>query len=78
MSADLVVAIQSWHEIKRDFGANWLIYLSMPLVAAFVGRSTKIVALEMLSPILIVAAVGLFPAGRRARYLALAAVDFLA
>ena len=48
MSADLVVAIQSWHEIKRDFGANWLIYLSMPLVAAFVGRSTKIVALEML------------------------------
>src|ERR1700758_406227 len=48
VSADLVVAIQSWHEIKRDFGANWLIYLSMPLVAAFVGRSTKIVALEML------------------------------
>src|ERR1700757_4887747 len=48
VSADLVVAIQSWHEIKRDFGANWLIYLSMPLVAAFVGWSTKIVALEML------------------------------
>lgn len=45
---DLVVAIQSWGEIKRDFSANWLVYLSMPLVAAFVGWSTKIVALEMI------------------------------
>lgn len=45
---DVVVAIQSWGEINRDFGANWLIYLSMPLVAAFVGWSTKIVALEMI------------------------------
>ena len=35
-----------------------------------------IVALEMLSPILIVAAVGLFPAGRRTRYLALAGLAF--
>ena len=46
--SDLVVAMQSWAEIKHDFGANWLIYLSMPLVAAFVGWSTKIVALEMI------------------------------
>ena len=46
--SDLVVAMQSWGEIKNDFGANWLIYLSMPLVAAFVGWSTKIVALEMI------------------------------
>ena len=45
---DLVVALQSWQEIKHDFGANWLIYLSMPFVAAFVGWSTKIVALEMI------------------------------
>jgi len=44
----LLVGMQSWLEIKHDFGANWLIYLSMPLVAAFVGWSTKIVALEML------------------------------
>jgi uncharacterized membrane protein YheB (UPF0754 family) len=44
----LVLAIQSWSEITHDFGANWLIYLSMPLVAAFVGWSTKIVALEMI------------------------------
>ena len=44
----LVVGMQTWEEIKHDFGANWLIYLSMPLVAAFVGWSTKIVALEML------------------------------
>lgn len=46
--SDVVVALQSWTEIKHDFGLNWLIYLSMPLVAAFVGWSTKIVALEML------------------------------
>jgi uncharacterized membrane protein YheB (UPF0754 family) len=45
---DLVVALQTWQEIKHDFGANWLIYLSMPFVAAFVGWSTKIVALEMI------------------------------
>ena len=43
-----VVALQTWGEISRDFGLNWVIYLSMPLVAAFVGWSTKIVALEML------------------------------
>jgi uncharacterized membrane protein YheB (UPF0754 family) len=43
-----VVALQTWGEISRDFGFNWVIYLSMPLVAAFVGWSTKIVALEML------------------------------
>ena len=35
-----------------------------------------IVALEMLSPLLIAAAVGLFPAGRRTRYLALGAIAF--
>ena len=45
---DLVVAMQSWSEIKHDFSVNWLIYLSMPLVAAFVGWGTKIVALEMI------------------------------
>ena len=45
---DVVVAMQSWSEITHDFGANWLIYLSMPLVAAFVGWATKIVALEMI------------------------------
>ena len=45
---DHLVAIQTWREIKQDFGANWLIYLSMPFVAAFVGWSTKIVALEMI------------------------------
>lgn len=42
-----VAALQTWSEITHDFAANWLIYLSMPLVAAFVGWSTKIVALEM-------------------------------
>lgn len=44
----LVAWIQSWSEIQDDVDANWLVYLSMPFVAAFVGWSTKIVALEML------------------------------
>ncbi|QRY62655.1 DUF445 domain-containing protein [Gordonia sp. PDNC005] len=43
-----VVAIQTWSEITHDFGLNWLIYLSMPIIAAFVGWSTKLVALEMI------------------------------
>ena len=43
-----LVAIQSWNEIKADVDANLFIYLSMPFVAAFVGWSTKIVAIEML------------------------------
>ncbi|MGV9798644.1 DUF445 family protein [Mycobacterium sp. NPDC003449] len=47
-SSETILAIQNWQEITADFGANWLIYLSMPFVAAFVGWSTKIVALEML------------------------------
>jgi len=43
-----LVAVQSWNEIKADVDANWWIYLSMPFVAAFVGWSTKLVAIEML------------------------------
>jgi uncharacterized membrane protein YheB (UPF0754 family) len=44
-----VVALgQTWSEITADFKVNWLIYLSMPFVAAFVGYSTKLVALQML------------------------------
>lgn len=43
-----LAAVQSWNEIKADVDANWWIYLSMPFVAAFVGWSTKIVAIEML------------------------------
>ncbi|MHA3024036.1 DUF445 domain-containing protein [Mycobacterium sp. BMJ-28] len=48
MNSETILAIQTWQEIKADFSVNWLIYLSMPFVAAFVGWSTKIVALEML------------------------------
>lgn len=46
--SDVVLAIQTWPEIKEDFGANWFIYLSMPFVAALVGWITKVVALQML------------------------------
>ena len=35
-------------EILLDFREHWVIYFSMPLVAAFVGWSTKIVAMEMI------------------------------
>ncbi len=44
---EFVVALQSWDDIQQDFGVNWVIYLSMPLVAAFVGWSTKVIALQM-------------------------------
>lgn len=43
-----VLALQNWGEIVADVKVNWLIYLSMPLVAAFVGYTTKLVALQML------------------------------
>ena len=51
MTADAsttLLALSSWTEITADFSAYWWVYLSMPFVAAFVGWSTKIVALEML------------------------------
>ncbi|TQK30242.1 DUF445 domain-containing protein [Arthrobacter sp. SLBN-53] len=48
MANETLLAIQSWREITADFEVNWFIYLSMPFVAAFVGWSTKIVAVEML------------------------------
>jgi uncharacterized membrane protein YheB (UPF0754 family) len=39
---------QSFGEIVSDAKLNWFIYLSMPLIAAFVGYTTKLVALQML------------------------------
>lgn len=48
LSAALLPAVQTWDEIVTDFEVNWLIYLSMPLIAAFVGYSTKLVAIKML------------------------------
>jgi uncharacterized membrane protein YheB (UPF0754 family) len=48
VTSTVVALAQTWSEIKADFRVNWLIYLSMPFVAAFVGYSTKLVALQML------------------------------
>lgn len=48
MTAHLVPLIQTWSEIQDDFSVNWLIYLSMPFVAAFVGYTTKLLFLQML------------------------------
>jgi uncharacterized membrane protein YheB (UPF0754 family) len=42
------VAMQTLQQIRADVEVNWPIYVSMPIVAAFVGWGTKIVALEML------------------------------
>ncbi|THV11275.1 DUF445 domain-containing protein [Nocardioides caeni] len=44
----MIASVQTWEEIRADFGVNWLIYLSMPFIAAFVGYTTKLVALQML------------------------------
>ena len=44
----LLPMVQTWEEIQADFGVNWLIYLSMPFIAAFIGYATKLVALQML------------------------------
>ena len=48
MTSSVVAWLQTWGEIEADVKANWFIYLSMPFVAAFVGYTTKLVALQML------------------------------
>ena len=50
MSVDalLVPYLQSWPEIQADVSEHWYVYLSMPLIAAFIGYVTKLLALEML------------------------------
>jgi uncharacterized membrane protein YheB (UPF0754 family) len=40
--------MQGWHDIVADVQQNWLIYLSMPFVAAVIGFITKIVAIRMM------------------------------
>ena len=48
MTTSVIAWGQSLEQIAADFKLNWFIYLSMPLVAAFVGYTTKLVALQML------------------------------
>lgn len=40
--------MQGWHDIVTDVQQNWLIYLSMPFVAAIIGFITKVVAIRMM------------------------------
>jgi uncharacterized membrane protein YheB (UPF0754 family) len=40
--------MQSWSQIIADAQSNWLIYLSMPVVAAIIGYVTKLVAIRMM------------------------------
>ncbi|MFW6868319.1 DUF445 domain-containing protein [Nocardioides sp. CPCC 206347] len=44
----MTVLVQTWPEIQADFSANWIIYASMPIVAAFIGYITKLLALQMM------------------------------
>lgn len=37
-----------FEHLLRDLGDNWLVYSSMPLIAALIGYSTKLVAVQML------------------------------
>jgi uncharacterized membrane protein YheB (UPF0754 family) len=48
VTSSVVAWGQSWGEIITDVKLNWFIYLSMPLVAAFVGYTTKLLAVQML------------------------------
>ncbi|WP_422204846.1 DUF445 domain-containing protein [Mycobacterium sp.] len=48
VTSSVVAWGQSFSEIIADAKLNWFIYLSMPLIAAFVGYTTKLVALQML------------------------------
>ena len=40
--------LMSWQEVVQDFHSNWVLYLSMPFVAAIIGFGTKIVAIRMM------------------------------
>jgi uncharacterized membrane protein YheB (UPF0754 family) len=42
------VAIRTWTQIGNDLSHWWWIYLSMPLVAGFIGWGTKLIAIEMM------------------------------
>ncbi len=37
-----------WTYLIADLRAHWLIYLSMPIVAAAVGYATKVLAIRMM------------------------------
>lgn len=40
--------MQGWHDIVVDVQNNWILYLSMPFIAAIIGFGTKIVAIRMM------------------------------
>lgn len=40
--------MQGWHDIVIDVQNNWVLYLSMPFIAATIGFGTKIVAIRMM------------------------------
>ncbi len=48
MTTAVVPLLQSWAEMRADFAEHWYVYLAMPFVAAFIGYTTKVVAVEML------------------------------
>jgi uncharacterized membrane protein YheB (UPF0754 family) len=56
----VIPMVQTWAEIQDDFSANWIIYATMPLIAAFIGYATKLVALQMMYRPLEFRGIGLF------------------
>ncbi|WP_026918682.1 DUF445 domain-containing protein [Gordonia shandongensis] len=40
--------MQSWSAIVEDLESNWLVYASMPVIAALIGWGTKLVAIKMM------------------------------
>ena len=48
MTSAVLAIGQSWNEIRADVAVNWFIYVSMPFVAAFVGYTSKLLAIVML------------------------------
>ncbi len=40
--------MQTWPEIVHDVQENWIVYASMPVIAAVIGWGTKLVAIRMI------------------------------
>src|SRR5262245_41514432 len=48
MMTPVLPMLQTWPEVQADFAEHWYVYLAMPFVAAFIGYTTKVIAVEML------------------------------
>jgi uncharacterized membrane protein YheB (UPF0754 family) len=44
----MVLAVRTWSQISQDISHWWWVYLSMPVIAGFIGWFTKLIAIEMM------------------------------